>query len=343
MKKTSFFERLLTVIIAEFLVFAAIVILFLLSVAGVFTVENNTVKAFIGMLLMAVIFAFFLVIRMLLETYRYYKKLCRQFEQGEIYQEFIEHIGTLMPGLQGAVSRLDGLLDRQNVIQLSTKQAEFLALQNQINPHFLYNTLDAIRGDALCIGAENIADIAEALSTFFRYTITNTKNLVTLQAELDNVENYFKIQKYRFGDKLSLKVRMRDEEDLLLQMHCPKLSLQPIVENAIFHGVEKMSENGLINIVVEIVDQKLHIEITDNGMGMSESKLSQLNESLNRVSVGYIPEGGDQKKGGIALKNVCRRIKLLFGEEYGLHVNSIEGIGTRVEMILPVVLKNEEK
>lgn len=92
MKKTSFFERLLTVIIAEFLVFAAIVILFLLSVAGVFTVENNTVKAFIGMLLMAVIFAFFLVIRMLLEIYRYYKKLCRQFEQGEIYQEFIEHL-----------------------------------------------------------------------------------------------------------------------------------------------------------------------------------------------------------------------------------------------------------
>ena len=343
MKRLSFFEKLAIVMILEFVVLTGLSVLFVLGCTHRITIRTEDGEVIGSILLFALAVFFGVILWLLLKHYAYYRSLCRRFTKGEIYREFIDHIGTLTPDLQDAIGRLDGLLDRQNVIQLSTKQAEFLALQNQINPHFLYNTLDAILGDALCIGADNIADIAEALSTFFRYTITDTRNLVTLQAELDNVENYFKIQKYRFGDKLSLKVQMRDDEELLLQMRCPKLSLQPIVENAIFHGVEKMSEKGLINILVEIVDQKLHIEITDNGMGMDEERLFQLNESLNRVSVGYIPEEDGKKKGGIALKNVCRRIKLLFGEEYGLHINSITGIGTKVEMILPVVLKNEEK
>ena len=278
----------------------------------------------------------------LLAEERYYRNLCERFSEGKIYQEFVDHIGMLFGKLSPAVERLDGLLERQNIIQLSTKQAEFLALQNQINPHFLYNTLEAIRGDALSAGMGNIADITEALSVFFRYTITETNNLVTIGEELDNVENYFKIQQYRFGEKLSIEVRICDEEENILQMQCPKLSLQPVIENAIFHGLERKREKGRISLMLEIVDEDLHISISDNGIGIEEKRLAELNERLERVSVGYIVEDGEGEKGGIALKNVCRRIKLLFGEKYGLHVDSIQGIGTKVTLVLPVMYKKDK-
>lgn len=343
MKKLSYCEKTGILIIAEFVALLLLSVFSILFVTGKFSLNREEKTIFI--VLIAVFAAGFLagVINVVFRQPVWYRKICRRFIKGEIYQEFIENIGTLAPDLSGAIGRLDSLLDRQRVIQLSTKQAELLALQNQINPHFLYNTLDAIRGDALCIGAENIADITEALSTFFRYTITDTKSLVTLQKELDNVDNYFKIQKYRFGEKLSLTVNMEDDEETLMHMRCSKLFLQPIVENAIFHGIEKKSENGQISIDIEIVDDTLHIDISDNGMGMEEQKLLQLNEQLRRASVGYIMEDDKNKKGGIALKNVCRRIKLLFGEDYGMHVNSIIGLGTKVEIVLPSVWKNEEK
>ncbi|MCD8198056.1 MAG: sensor histidine kinase [Lachnospiraceae bacterium] len=270
-----------------------------------------------------------------------YQHLCQRFVEGEIYQDFIEQIGAWDSFLGDAIKRMDELTERKNVMQLSTKQAEFLALQNQINPHFLYNTLEAIRGDALCLGADKIADITEALSVFFRYTITNTRNLVTFQEELDNVENYFIIQKYRFGDKLELSTNFEDDERILMRILCPKLSLQPIVENAIFHGIEKRREGGLVEIDVELVNDTVHINISDNGIGMTAEKLKQLNVGLQNASVGHIQEE-NKKNGGIALKNVSRRIKLLFGEDYGLRVSSIEGMGTNVEMTLPIKLSEDD-
>lgn len=337
MKKLSYCEKAGILIIAQLAALLLLAAFCILYMTGNLSLEQEEKMIFILAVIAAAAGFLSAAIYVVFREPVRYREICGRFTRGEIYQEFIENIGTLAPGLADAVGRLDGLLDRQRVIQLSTKQAEFLALQNQINPHFLYNTLDAIRGDALCIGAENIADITEALSTFFRYTITDTKNLVTLQQELDNVDNYFKIQKYRFGEKLSLKVNIKDDEEMLMQMRCPKLFLQPIVENAIFHGIEKKSENGQITIDIELVDDTLHVDISDNGMGMEEQKLLQLNEQLRRASVGYIMEDDKSKKGGIALKNVCRRIKLLFGEGYGLHVSSIIGLGTKVEIILPSV------
>ena len=110
----------------------------------------------------------------------------------------------------------------------------------------------------------------------------------------------------------------------------------PETAQSVFHGLERKSENGLVSIRVEIIDQEVHIDISDNGVGMQEEILSKLNGELNRVSAGAIVEN---KKGGIALKNVCRRIKLLFGEQYGIHVSSIIGIGTKVEVTLPIIYK----
>ena len=270
---------------------------------------------------------------------RRYSHLTRRFRDGEIYQDYIRGIDGLFPYLKEDIDRLDALIDRQDIMQLSTKQAEFLALQNQINPHFLYNTLDSIRGDALAAGAQSIADITEALSTFFRYTITETRNLVTIGEELENVHNYFVIQQYRFGDKLTMDVDIKDNRDEILRMQCPKLFLQPIIENAIFHGLERRKDDGLLTISIEQADEDLHVDISDNGAGIPAEQLYALNKSLSRVSVGAIMEEPNRKKGGIALKNVCRRIKLLFGERYGIHISSIVGIGTKVEVVLPISFK----
>jgi two-component system sensor histidine kinase YesM len=282
-----------------------------------------------------------LIKKWIFTPYLDYKNLFKRFINAQIYQELLNKSSDIFPGMEEVLLRFDKVIDKQKVIQLSTKQAEFLALQNQINPHFLYNTLEAIRGDALCAGMDNIADITEALSTFFRYTITETGSLVTLAEELDNVDNYFRIQKYRFGEKLEMVYEFSENEAEILQLPCPKLTFQPIIENAIFHGLEKKAEGGTVRVEIELSDNKVLISIKDNGVGIEEEALGVINEKLEHISIAHIEENKN-KKGGIALRNVCRRIKLLFGEEYGIHIYSLPGIGTDVRIMLPVLKKERD-
>lgn len=303
--------------------------------------KTRSGKIFLLIILITELFLYSCTVVWYIRMRKDYRALCRRFTDGEIFQDYFARIGDYDPETAAVSGKLNGMIDRQNMISLSTKQAEFLALQNQINPHFLYNTLESIRGDALMIGADEIADITEALSVFFRYSITNTKNMATLAEELDNVDNYFIIQKYRFEDKLDLEVRYLDDEALLMRTPCPKLSLQPIVENAIFHGIERVRGGGKIIITVMNVDDTVHVNVSDNGKGMEPETLHALNAQLRRAAAGADEESGQKKKGGIALRNVSRRIKLLFGEEYGLLVSSAPGLGTSVEMTLPAYHEDE--
>ena len=207
-------------------------------------------------------------------------------------------------------------------------------LQNQINPHFLYNTLESIRGEALIAGLDGVADMTEALAKFFRYTITNIENLVMVQDELDNCETYFLIQKYRFGDRLQLHIDY-DGEDWEDIMSCkiPKLTLQPILENSIIHGTELKVETGNLRIQFGRTQDRLLIRISDDGVGMDEETLTKLNRKLGRDGDELIR--GEERRGGIALANVNSRIHLIFGEEYGLHVYSVPQKGTDVEITIP--------
>jgi len=279
-------------------------------------------------------------------SYYFYRKLVakpleemetvfNRFVNCEIYQELLDRSGYYSPALGKTFKRFDRMLDRQKTLELSTKQAEFLALQQQINPHFLYNTLEAIRGDALCAGSNDIANIAEALSTYFQYTVTKTGNLVFLEDELENVENYFIIQQYRFGDKCKMIIDILEEDSDVRLIQCPKLMLQPIVENAIFHGIEKRKEGGTVSISIRKSAGIINISISDDGTGIDENKLDEINDELAKVSFSYIPDSR-KDRGGIALYNVCRRIKLLFGEEYGIHIYSTINVGTDVIIKLPL-------
>ena len=236
-----------------------------------------------------------------------------------------------------ALKKVGQLLDNKEANQLSNRQAQYLALQNQINPHFLYNTLEAIRGEALSEGMENIANITEAMATFFRYTISNMDNLVSLEEELSNAENYFAIQNYRFGERISMQVDIEAGSEAARDVQVPKLTLQPIIENAIIHGLEHQVAPGKVSVHIGIVEQRLLIEITDDGVGMSEATLDEINRRLLHPET-VRPGEEKPRTGGIALINVDNRIKLIFGEQYGLKVSSIKGYGTRVEVSLPVKL-----
>ena len=212
---------------------------------------------------------------------------------------------------------------------------EYSALQNQINPHFLYNTLDGIRSQAILHNEPEIADMTEKLSRFFRYSIRNRGDLVTLEEELSNVDDYFSIQRYRFEDRFSMKVEMENRD--ALRYYLPKMTFQPIVENAIFHGLEPRKGKGQLVIRVELLQNSLRILIRDNGVGMDRETLEALRQRLN----GKMPE--KQKNGkrtGIAVYNVNKRLQILFGESSGLQFFSMPGMGTDVEMRLPLV--NEE-
>ena len=283
-----------------------------------------------------------IVYRTVLIPYRETRKIYEQFVMGYVMEDLFKVRYPFSPESEQAVLRLNEIIDRNNLIAISKKQAEYLALQNQINPHFLYNTLEGIRSEALIAGLDSIAEMTEALATFFRYTISNLENLVTLEDELANIENYYYIQQFRFGSKLDLRIRYdcEDEEEALM-CQLPKLTLQPIVENSIYHGIERKIGKGHLVIRISASEERLYIRISDDGRGMTDEKLKELNEKLRRLDVETdVPEKEEEKKparGGIAVVNVNRRIRLLFGEEYGIHVYSKEGIGTDVIVELPLV------
>ena len=277
----------------------------------------------------------------IIRPYRQTKRLLALFTSGYSLSGISGISYPFNAEMEALQKNLSGLLGGEPLKTFSKRQAQFLALQNQINPHFLYNTLEGIRSEALIAGLENVARMTEALLTFFRYTISRTEHLVSLQMELDNTRNYFFIQQYRFGDRLNLSITMEEEEcTRILQCRLPKLTLQPIVENSIVHGLERKKGKGMLNIRVIITADRLLITVSDDGVGMNEQTLEDLRNRLIFRSLDYVKTNAEPyRHSGIALENVNNRIKLLFGEEYGLSVESTAGVGTDVHISLPAVFE----
>lgn len=288
-----------------------------------------------AVILYAVLFYRFVVL-----PYKETKAVYEQFVRGYVLNDLFQIRHPVSEESERVFLKVQELLSLDSVLNVSKKQAEYLALQNQINPHFLYNTLEGIRSEAILAGLDSLADMTEALATFFRYTITQVEHLVTLEDELANIENYYCIQQFRFGNKLDLRICYEHDEDVseleILQYRMPKLTLQPIVENSIYHGIERKIGKGHLTIKISLSNERLYIRISDDGLGMSEERLKQLNDKLQGLSLDE-EMNSVQRKGGIAIVNVNNRIKLLFGEEYGIDVYSKEQVGTDVEITLPIV------
>jgi len=211
-------------------------------------------------------------------------------------------------------------------------ELEYKMLQSQINPHFLYNTLDSIRSEALKSGETVIAGMVEKLSRFFRYSISSTGNFVKLSEELNHINDYYYIQKFRFEDRLSLEVKVISTDTL--DCYIPKMTLQPILENAITHGLENKLTPGKIEIVISETEKKVYININDDGVGIPKEHLKIINDRLSSSEL-YFEKRSE--KGGLALLNVNARLKLTFGQNYGIHVSSAVNVGTQMEIIIPRV------
>ncbi len=277
--------------------------------------------------------------RLVVRPYQTYEKLVQRFLEGYILSADDLNQTYLTPFTRAQIEKTEQIIRSPQLMDLNKRQAQYLALQNQINPHFLYNTLESIRGEALIAGLDSVADMTEALAKFFRYTITKVENLVSVEEELDNCETYFQIQKYRFGDRLALHIEYDPEEwEEILNCRIPKLTLQPILENSIIHGTELKIGQGNITIRFKRTKDRLVIRISDDGVGMDEETLARLNKRLGKVpETAQITE--EEKRGGIALSNVNNRIHLLFGDEYGMHIDSVFQSGTDVEISIPIVIK----
>ena len=228
--------------------------------------------------------------------------------------------------------RIRYLADKLLQEQENQRKSELKALQNQINPHFLYNTLDSIiymidKGEN-----QKAEEMIVALSKFFRISISRGKTIIPLKDEVEHVRNYLLIQKIRFGDQFTYSI---DVDPSLYQYSCIKLILQPLVENAIEHGLNDNESGGKIEIIGTQNESYIILKIKDNGYGISEEKLEQIYKSFHDDSIHQ----------GVGLKNVYQRIKIYYGEEADIKIDSLFDEGTIISIYIPKkkAVKNEEK
>lgn len=205
--------------------------------------------------------------------------------------------------------------------ELAQQKMEILAYRNQINPHFLYNTLSCMRDMALIHDEDSIAEMAMALSDIFRYAV-KASNIVTVSDELSYITKYARIIEYRFMGKIMVTTSVQED---VLDKQMIRFFLQPLVENAVFHGLEKKMDKGTVNAHIESNGDRLNIIIEDDGCGMDEEALSNLRELIKNP----------KDTGGIGLSNIIQRMRLFYGDEYTFEVESTVNRGTKIFVSVP--------
>ena len=238
-----------------------------------------------------------------------------------------DEIGSLINSYNEMKSRINHLININYKTQIEQKELELRQLQNQINPHFIYNTLESIHMMAEINDDLETSIMAEYFGSIIRYSMNRKINTVTLNKELEIISNYIYLQKIRFDQLFTIENLVPDE---LLNCEIIKMIIQPLIENAIYHGLSECSGNGKIIIQGQKIDNKLLLSISDNGIGIDESTLDSLNDYIN-------DRNNDFK--GIALRNINRRLKLNYGDNYGLEIFSLQGKGTSMVLTLPFIIK----
>ncbi len=245
--------------------------------------------------------------------------------------------------IEGLAANLNRMFDEQDAgirkiqdmqrqvyqMEILQKQAELLAYQSQIKPHFLYNTLDCIQSMAYEYGAEPVAEVILDLSKMFRYSIAGD-SMVMLRQELDYIRQYAAIIRCRFMGRLNVEVEAATD---LLDVKIPKLLLQPLVENSIFHGLERCSRTGTVRVLAKSEDASVVIEIADNGHGMSAEELTRLRQKLKESKK---METKPKEGSGIGMVNIYQRLKILYGGQAVFRIDSRLEEGTKITLKLPI-------
>ena len=248
-------------------------------------------------------------------------------------QNTTEELQILTNNFEHMAQKVERLIEDVKVEQQNLRKKELQLLQEQINPHFLYNTLDTIMWLAIDHQDDKVVEMVAALSGFFRTSLSHGEDKITIREELEHVENYLKIQQLRYGDIMEYSIDVPDEikkNDIVM------ITLQPLVENALYHGLKKQREKGMIKISSVDDENNIFLIVEDNGVGMQPEQVVQINKEMyediwvNRTT-------------GFGIANVNRRIKLYYGEEYGLILESEPDIGTKVIVVVPKTRQAEKK
>lgn len=221
-------------------------------------------------------------------------------------------------------------INKNYISEVKQKQAELSALQAQIKPHFLYNMLEVIRMCSLSKGNVDVADMIYSLAGMFRYSTYNNGSMVSIDQEIKYCKMYLDLCCKRYRGIFKYKINISED---IKEYIVPKFILQPIVENSINHGIKKDLDNNLIEINIKEKDKNLEISIDDNGLGISKENLEKINENLKKNL---------QKTESIGLMNINNRIKLKFGEDYGIYISSELNNGTTVKIKLPILKDGDE-
>ena len=260
----------------------------------------------------------------------------RQAEEGnldvEVQAEGNDEIDMIAEGLNHMVKQMKILLEEKAQIEIKKREADMMMLQRQIRPHFLYNTLDGIRMKALLNQDMDTAEMIEKLSLLLRRTTDIKTDYVTLQEEMEYTGYYIELQNIRFRYKFQL---LQNIPKTIKNMIIPKFSLQPLIENAVHHGLEKRRQNRQIWVEAREENNMIFILVKDNGQGITKERLKEIRETLNQSDM--------QETEHIGLNNINIRLKLLYGKEYGLSIDSEEERGTILTLRLPVWTETMEE
>ncbi|CAM4012757.1 sensor histidine kinase [Cohnella lubricantis] len=306
------------------------------------THELNSIKLFVAILLIAGLLLSVLLVTILTSfitaPIKNLLQSMKRFQSGR-FDEKVEvlhrdEIGQLSRGYNTMVANIKSLVDETYVLRLKEKEAELKALQSQINPHFLYNMLDTIFWEAESAGQDRISEMVINLSRLFRLSLNRGKSFTSVAKEKELIELYLSLQSMRFKDKLTYRIDIPDELNRYVIL---KLSLQPFIENALVHGIERKREGGHVQISGALEEGYLRFRIEDNGSGMEAKTLREVTELRTESDVNT-----QQDTGGYAVQNVLQRLKHYYRDNFRLEYKSKPGEGTLVELVIPAQIDIQE-
>ncbi len=250
-----------------------------------------------------------------------------------------DELGFLHKTFNTMAKEIDHLVTWIYREQITRKEAELKALQSQINPHFLFNTLESINWMAQLNNVPEISETVSDLSTLMEASIGRDDRLITIEEEFIYIDKYIALLKRRFEDRITLS---KEVDPKVLYLKIPRLLIQPLIENAVYHGVENSRGQGIITLTANIREDLLIIEVIDNGTGISSEDILKLKSGLEMDNDTYFKTLGNKKNKSIGIDNVNRRIKLFYGEKYGIKIESRINIYTKVSVTLPAQSLNKE-
>jgi len=246
-----------------------------------------------------------------------------------------DEFGILYNSFNGMVDGIKKLFEQLFAEKLKKKEAQLKFLQAQMNPHFLYNTLNSIYYISKLHGINEITELSYSLTNFFRLSLSGGLELITVREMLDHIGYYIKIQNIRYKDQFEL---ITDVDPELLEHKVLKFMLQPLVENSILHGMKNKEEKGVIEVAGYIVNDIIKFTVKDNGVGIPQDEFEKIQSTLSQPLDDEEVETSEM----FALRNIHKRIRLHYGEQYGLRVFTTEGEGTVVEVVLPYIKEGDD-